>query len=685
MKSLAPSIYLVLCTFLSVNLQVCAQDTPGRHVKEFFKQNDHYSAASILEIQASNRPKDHKTWYDLGSAHFHSRNHTGAIRAYERLMKLIGQEKTLRNKYYMAFYHYGSSLMAEKRYEEAKKVFFEFTRLKPNTQDFRTMKRWANQRLKACDLRMNTGDKAVLNEYDISPLAINSGYSDFGPVWMNKNRMIFTSTRSDSVLNRDDTFHHPYKLFETKLQNGWNEPVEFESFTHDIYHTANGTFSADGLKFAFTYCQENKQQEVRCAIYLSERRGKVWTKPRKLKENINPKGYTNTQPAFGVRRYRRNDRDVLYFVSNRPGGKGGYDIWYSLLDGKTEPVNCGSAINTIGNEVTPFYRHETKELYFSSDFHYGQGGYDIFKAYGSLKSWKRPVNLEAINSGYDDTYFSWRVYLGNGTFVSNRTGSKSALNPNCCDDIYYFDYTPASLLGGMITKDDSTREALEWVELGLADLEHLEIPDSVNWFTKTDKNGHFKIEYSSGEDSYLVIKKKGYETRYLKISELKKQHKDSLMIPMAEDFQWQQKLQRIGKNDVQVLSEDVLKQPIEVGATFIMEHIYFDFNEANIKPEAYKDLSVLKQFLENNPKISIEIGGHTDNIGGEEDNRLLSQNRADVILQHLATVGIEAKRLKAVGYGESKPIADNQRPDGSDNPDGRKLNRRTEIKILRLE
>ena len=217
-------------------------------------------------------------------------------------------------------------------------------------------------------------------------------------------------------------------------------------------------------------------------------------KPRKLKNGINKSGYTSTQPAFGIRKYRRKSMEILYFVSDRPGGKGGTDIWYTLFNKEntmSKPVNCGSAINTIGNEITPFYHHETKELYFSSDFHYGKGGYDIFKSYGSQKSWKRPVNLEAINSGYDDTYFSWREYLANGTFVSNRSGSRSALNPNCCDDIYYFDYTPASLLEGMIVKGDSGRTGLEQVQLGLADLEHLEYPDSVNWFTETDINGSF--------------------------------------------------------------------------------------------------------------------------------------------------------------------------------------------------
>lgn len=668
-----------------LNLKVYTQDMPDRSVREFFRKNDHYSAALILESKAANHPKDHKAWYDLGNAHYHSRNHTGAIVAYERLMKLIGQEKTLKNKYYKAFYYYGSSLMAEERYEQAKRLFFEFTRLKSGAADFRTMKRWANQRLKACDLRMNSADKTILSEYDISPLAINSGYSDFGPVWMDKNRLIFTSTRSDSVLNREGAFHYPNKLFIANRQNGWSEPAEFGSFAHNIHHTANGTFSADRLKFAFTYCQENKQQEVRCSIYLSEKRGKTWSTPVKLKEGINKKGYTNTQPAFGLRRYKRQDRDVLYFVSDRPGGKGGYDIWYSLLDGKTEPVNCGSALNTIGNEVTPFYDQEAEELYFSSDFHYGKGGYDIFKAYGTLKSWKRPVNLEAINSGYDDIYFSWRVHLGNGTFVSNRTGSKSALNPNCCDDIYYFDYTPASLLEGVVTKKDSIPGVLERVQLGLADLEHLEIPDSVHWFTETDEDGHFRIEYNSGQDAYLVVKKQGYETHYLKISELKKQNSDSLAILMVGDFQWRQKLQGVGEKDIKVLSEEVLNQPIEVGATFIMEHIYFDFNEAHIKPEAFEDLAVLKQFLENNPKVSIEIGGHTDNMGGEEHNRLLSQSRADVIVEYLVEAGIDPKRLKAVGYGESEPIADNQFEDGTDNPDGRQLNRRTEIRILRLE
>ncbi|TRX58388.1 OmpA family protein [Fulvivirga sp. M361] len=682
MRCIILSISLFLFITSGVNHPLNAQGIHDRTVKQFFTQNDYYSAAALLESKAASHPTDPQVWYNLGNAHHHSRNHTAALSAYKRLMKLIEHKKGLRNKYYKAFYYNASSLMAEEKYEQARKLFFDFIRLRPNAADFRAMKRMANQQLRACDLRMKAADKTILNEYVISPLTINSGYSDFGPVWMDDNRMLFTSLKSDTLLTNDGAFYQPNRIFLTDRKKGWSDPVEFESFSHELYHTANGTFSADGSKFAFTYCQENRRQEVRCAIYLSEKRGKVWTKPVKLKYDINKTGYTNTQPAFGVRRYRRKNQEVLYFVSNRPGGRGGNDIWYSLMDKTTPPVNCGAAINTMGNEITPFYHYETNELYFSSDFHFGKGGYDIFKSYGSLKSWKRPVNLEAINSGYDDTYFSWRKYLENGTFVSNRTGSKSVSNPNCCDDIYYFDYTPASLLEGIIVKGDSSQHTLDQVQLGLADLEHLEFPDSVNWFTESDKNGHFKIEYSSGQDAFLVVKKEGYETHYLKISELKEQYKDSLTIPMFNDFHWLQKLKSVGKKEVRVLSEDILKQPLEVGAIFIMEHIYFDFDAAEIKPEAYEDLSVLQRFLENNPKVSIEIGGHTDNKGGEEHNRSLSQKRAEVIADHLISSGIAEKRLLPIGYGESKPIADNQLPDGSDNPDGRRLNRRTEIKIL---
>ena len=284
MKRLAHNLIMLIFTLCGLYTQCRTQDVGDRSVKEYFRQNDHYGAAVYLTSQSASRPKDHRVWYDLGNAHHHSRNHTAAIPAYERLMKLIGKKKGLRNKYYKAFYFYASSMMAEGKYEHARKMFLEFIRLRPKTMDFRSLKKMANKRLKACDLRMKASDKTILNEYAITPVNINSGYSDFGPVWLDQDKLLFTSLRSDTVLSRGNAFHFPNKLYITEKQNGWSEPTEFEDFSHSIYHTANGSFSADGNKFAFTYCQENKHQEIRCAIYMSQKKDGVWLQTQETKK-----------------------------------------------------------------------------------------------------------------------------------------------------------------------------------------------------------------------------------------------------------------------------------------------------------------------------------------------------------------------------------------------------------------
>ncbi|MTI19691.1 OmpA family protein, partial [Fulvivirga sp. RKSG066] len=534
---------------------------------------------------------------------------------------------------------------------------------------------------------------AYVEEFKITalPNKVNSKYSEFGAFWKDNNTLIYSSYNSDKLIEvpAEEQFVPPVNLYETKKSgDDWKKPELVKDFSHDYLHSANGSYSLNKKRFVFSRCGQNTTNQIKCDLYVSDYKNGSWSEPEKLGNKINLGSYTSTQPAFGVMSRRGHKTEVLYFSSNRPGGKGQLDIWYTTFKAGdwTEPINCGSAINTIGNEITPYYHGKTKELYFSSDYHNGLGGYDIFKAYGGLKSWKRPENMGiTINSGYDDTYFSWREYLKDGTLVSNRTGSRSVFMENCCDDIYAFNYESLSIIEGLIVKNDTTMERLPGVEIGLADLTHLEYPDSVNWISESDDKGSFKLKYKPGHDAYVVVAKEGYETHYIKISDLSKASaSDSLPhIAMINDLKWLEKLDKIKNQDVQVLSEQSLSKRVKKGAVFVMEHIYFDFNDATIKPEAYQDLTLLQSYLERNKNTVIEIGGHTDNLGSSEHNHALSQSRADAIKEYLVGKGISASRLIAVGYGEEKPIAQNQFESGADNPEGRRLNRRTEVKILK--
>jgi OmpA-OmpF porin, OOP family len=684
---------LLLTLSLLINVQAFSQHSSDHYklAKAYYIKNDFYNAIGEYKVVVKKNPDHAEAWFELGNSYHFSRNHQSAVEAYGKLSRLIIKNKQQKNNFYMAYLRHGISLMAIEDYEEAKKVFLDLLRLRPKAENIKALKRTANNRIQSCKVAMKMHENTYANEFTISsmPEQINSGYSDFAPVWLDSSTLVFTSLNKDKLIEVDPSKSFPVnqKLYVSHHSNDkWQNPETFEQFSHEFFHTANGSFSSDGKKFVFSRCQENQEHEIRCALYISEYSNGHWGKPLKMKNNINLSGYTSTQPALGEYKKRGQKNQILYFVSDRNGGRGNQDIWYSILKGNgewTEPINCGSAINTQGNEITPYYHGKTMELFFSSDFHYGLGGYDVFKAFGGLKSFKRPENLGIpVNSGFDDTYFSWRLYLENGTLVSNRTGSRSVFSENCCDDIYYFNYQSAYIIEGHVVAPDSTKSIMENVEIGLANLEHLEYPDSVNWITQTDDMGTYKLKYQ--QNAYVVVAKEGYETQYVKISDLIGANSVSVTnITMVKDIEWEKQLTSLTYDKVHVLSEKTLSNKVTKGSVFVMEHIHFDFNETDIKPEAYQDLILLKDFLSKNSKTMIEIGGHTDNLGSDEHNRELSQRRAEAIRVYLINKGINADRLLAIGYGEGNPIAENQNPDGSDNFEGRKLNRRTEIKILK--
>ena len=684
----------ITCTlFFSLSIQVVAQNVVSQRKKAdlLFEKADYYNAIDQYNTVIKNDPKNTEVWFRLGNSYFFSRNHKGAANAYDRLSRLIEKNKKAKTKYYKAYLRQGQSLMALENYKEAKKAFLNFLRVRSTDSDYKDLKRVANNRIKSCDAAILLHSKSYAKEFTISTNSneINSGYSDFAPVWKDSSTLIFTSLNKDKLihLSPSDPFPVNQQLFSSRfLNNTWEKPEVFEEFSHDFFHIANGSFSENGEKFVFSRCQENERHQVRCDLYISKYEDGQWSKPSRMKGGINAGNSTSTQPAFGHYKIRGRNKEVLYFVSDRLGGRGQLDIWYSTFIGEnnwTSPVNCGGVINTKGNEVTPYYHGATTELFFSSDFHYGLGGYDVFKAYGGLKSYKKPENLGIpLNSSYDDTYFSWRTYLENGTLVSNRTGSQSVFLENCCDDIYYYEYKSAHVIEGHVIAFDSVEMDIGDVDIGLADLEHLEYQDSINWIGETDVEGNFKLRYEQGKDAYLVVAKEDYETHYIKISELVGEKDSAVTVNMIKAVKWEEQLEEIKANEIQILTKNSLSTKSEKGAIFVMEHIYFDFSKAKIKPESYQDLILLEEFLRTNPKKKIEVGGHTDNIGSNEHNYKLSQQRSEAIRNYLIQKGIEENRLIAVGYGEDKPIADNQNPDGTDNSQGRRLNRRTEVKIL---
>lgn len=268
---------------------------------------------------------------------------------------------------------------------------------------------------------------------------VNSRHSETAPVLVMKDKLYFISLRPyveevHSNIIPHGAVSHVYQSSLSKgLQFGQAKRIEGKLNT-DYAHTTHVAFDEKGKRLFLTRCSLSQKTPVHC-IYMSEWKKNGWTKPRKMKGSVHVKGYSSMHPAIAY----VGQETLLFFSSDRPGGVGGFDIWYVILDKNTthRAVNLGYPVNSSKDEISPFYCADSVSLYFSSNGHLGYGGFDIFKSKGIKNAWSEPKNLgKPINSPANDLYFSINPPLQTAWLASNRKGSFFEDNQTCCNDIY---------------------------------------------------------------------------------------------------------------------------------------------------------------------------------------------------------------------------------------------------------
>ena len=521
--------------------------------------------------------------------------------------------------------------------------------------------------------------------------SINSKHINTAPLPYENNTLIFGSLRENEI-----TYYNTYgdtiptrKFYIAKEDSElkWSFIGEFDTiFNSNDYDVSNGAFSADKKRFFFTKCHKDDNGKRICEIYMSNLEDGVWQTPERLPDIINAAGHTTTMPSLGV---SRQNTDVLYFVTDREGGRGGLDLWFSLYNKKDnswkEAKNCGKLVNTIGDEISPFYDATTRTLYYSSDGMIGYGGFDIYKSTGEGKSFSDIQNLgKPINSSYDDLYYTIDESRRKGFLTSNRDGGYSLRNSNCCDDIYEFIYRDRIIIavdGKVLGVTDSTyyrKIEKEYEKTRTLSLEEIQKSENVEVLYNyrvdlymTDKEGknHFLRSTETTNGMYFFVLERDVNY-YISV----------------KDFNNKEKRLDFTTNGI-IKSDTLHLDPIIINTlstrSFVVENIYYDFAKYNLREESKTviDTTILK-ILNAYPKIIVEISSHTDSVGSDQSNMTLSQNRAQAVVDYLIQKGISKERLVAKGYGESKPIAPNSNPDGTDNPVGRQKNRRTEFRVI---
>ena len=284
------------------------------------------------------------------------------------------------------------------------------------------------------------------------PERINSPFSEYNPLLLSDSLFFFTSMRSEVDDDNELFFdtHWSSKIYQADYENDSYSNIRTLSsvINKGKYYHPNFCFNKAQDHIVFSRCYRTINEELMCDLYESHWKKGKWDKPVLLDNDINGKDFSSTQPFLA----EMADYAVLYFVSNRPGGQGENDIWFSVYkNGKYEvSTNAGSGINTAGNEVTPFYDADSAVLYFSSDEWPGIGGYDIFSSKGALCSWTTPKNMGVpFNSEENDIYFSVNQDNRSGYFSSNRPIDDNHLEDTCCNDIFRWE----SLLKEKDTKE----------------------------------------------------------------------------------------------------------------------------------------------------------------------------------------------------------------------------------------
>ncbi len=551
--------------------------------------------------------------------------HVSAIEQYHKVIELNPDFNRA------VYYKIGDEEINVALYDDARKnleKYLTFTDLSPDTKFF-AEKLLADSKFSIEAMAHPVPFKPInmgpeINTADDEYLAVTTA---------DENTMIFTRK-----INNNEDFYKSVKVngkwqTATYLSDHINTPE---------YNEGAQSISQDGKFLFFTGC--NRPDGLgRCDIYISQKKGDDWSKPFDLSPPINTPGW-ESQPSISA------DGRTLYFVSNRKGGYGGYDIWKSTLTDKGwgEPENLGPNINTSFNEQSPFIHPDDSTLYFCSDGWPGLGGKDLFVSRMDKDGkWQKPENLGyPINTNGDENGLT---LTANGTYAFF---SSNNLNGYGGYDIYTFEL-PEKLRPHIVTYvkgtvlDAQTKQPLE----SAVEIIDLQKNTPVYQDYSGADEGDFLATLTSGKNYGLNISKSGY-------------------LFYSDNFSL------IGHDAKKTFNISVLLQPIEVGNKVVLNNIFFDTNKFDIKPESAAELQKLVDFLRLNPTIHIEISGHTDDVGNNELNQTLSENRAKSVYQYLIDGKIDPSRLLYKGYGEIQPVAPN------DNEDDRKKNRRTEFKII---
>lgn len=591
---------------LILSLLVSCQSAKLGDAREHYAKGEYHAAAEIYRELYRNASRGQRAMrgvvaYEMAENYRLLNQTTRAAGAYRNAIRYEYPDTLM-------YFHYARMLHREGAHEQAAAAYRDFLAMHPGHP-------LALSGLHGAEMAMEWSREPTRYAVRREEVFI-SNRGEFSPMLNSRgDRLYFTSSREASRGEERSPVtgmkYNDIYFSETNVQGEWQQPKRMETSVNTEYDEGTPAFSPDGEWMYYTYSYADPSRGTTPEIHLSRNVNGEWSGGRPL-EFPDDSPWTFAHPAPSP------CGNYLYFVSDMPGGQGGKDIWRAKLKGSAEVLsieNMGPEINSPGDEMFPYARNDST-LYFSSDGHPGMGGLDLFVAVmpGETNRW-RTQNMLPLNSPADDFGITFYPQGEKGFFSSNRDDARGY------DHIYSFECVNPSIRVEGIAVDhaDALIPGVTVAVVGSNGTRHHFI---------TNANGEYAFKAEAGVAYLFLASIEGFLNSKGELQALPA-NKDTLVYV---DFEM-----------------------IPIGMPVVMEHIFYDFDSAVLRPESAKELEKLVSLMEEHPEIFVELSAHTDRTGPDDYNRDLSLRRAQSVVDYLVARGIEKERLTATGHGSSRP------------------------------
>ncbi|MEA3505004.1 MAG: OmpA family protein, partial [Bacteroidota bacterium] len=610
------ALFFVLLLLLSVNVSAQKKNRHLRAADEAYN-NKQYSLAvdkykkGYSKIK-SDRKEKARVSFLLAQCYRYTNNYRRAKAFYKRALRM-----DYANQNPEAFLIYADMLLISGEYEDALEAYQKYSEYVPDNPSSLV----GVESCKIAPTWLKNPTNFEIDKFN----KINSKSDDFAPAYADAyfSSIIFTSNREEATGDEEDpwTGQKFSDLFYAKQdrKGDWSTPalIDKKEKVNTTGNEGKPAFNKLYTTMYFTRCQTDPEKPSGCQIYKATRSGKNWGTPKEIQFS------KDSTDVFGHPTIN-SDETMIIFASDIPGTSGGKDLYYatreSISDPFERPINLGELVNTEKDEMFPFLRNDST-LYFSSNGHIGMGGLDIYKSELKNGVWQTPENMKyPINTNYDDFSITIQPNRDEGFFASNRKGARGG------DDIFHFLNPPLEFTLSGIVKNENSLQFVEKADVKLIG------SDGSSVKAITDPKGFFSFSQSQikPNTSYeIVIEKENYFNKKATES-------------------------TVGIEKSQEIVRNLTLQPIP-DKPILLPEILYDLGKWELKSQYQDSLQGLIETLDANQTIIVELAAHTDTRASDEFNDILSQKRAESVVDYLIKRGIDPVRLVAKGYGERVP------------------------------